>query len=418
MEKINSSIASCCLGNILEWYDFGLFAIFSSLFSQLFFNTKDSHLALIATLGIFTIGFISRPIGALIFGYLGDKKGRAKTIRLSILMISLPTLLIGILPTYQHIGIAAPIFLLLIRIWQGISIGGEYGGNLIYLGETAPKKYRATVVSLASMGSNIGLLLATLVGMVTINFLSDDFLRSWGWRIPYFLSGFFSIIIYIFRLKIKETDIFENLKAKHQLSDNPIKTVVTKNIPQLLRTLGLVCMGSTFYYFCFIYLPLYLNKNLYFSMRDVATLQSVLITLMIILVPCAGLLCDKIGRRKMLLFNASLITVAIIPGFYLLQWSSMTFYVLAIFTIFSSLEQGTTPVALVENFPHPARYTGISLGYNLGNGFLGGTVPLVVEWLAYRTHFLLAPAFYISFCAAITLLVAFFFVPKRIPSSC
>lgn len=412
--KYLSSIASSSLGNILEWYDFGLFTIFSSLFSRLFFPTKDPHVSLIVTMGIFSVGFLCRPLGALIFGYIGDKYGRAKTLRLSILMISLPTLLIGCLPVYQQIGIFAPIFLMLIRIWQGISIGGEYSGNLIYLAETAPTKYRATFTSFASMGANIGIFLAALVGVISTTLLTDPILETWGWRIPYLISGIFCLFIYTFRLRIKETSVFDYLKQKKLLVQNPIKTVFKNNLPQLLRTLGLVCMGSTFYYFSFIYLPIFFTQNLGFSIHHISILMSCFIGLMIFLIPLAGYICDHLGRRKMLLFNSTLITLSVIPGFYFLQFNNFIVIsaILLIFTISSSLEQGTTSISVVENFPPPARYTGLSLGYNIGNGFLGGTVPIVCEWLLSKTEISIAPAFYIALCASITGLVVLFFVPE------
>lgn len=158
------SIIGSSIGNLLEWYDFGLFAIYSSLFSRLFFPTADPHVGLVMTFGVFAIGFLGRPIGAVLFGYLGDRQGRVKTLRLSILMISLPTLFIGFIPTYASIGIAAPILLVLIRMWQGISLGGEFSGNVIYLAETAPQSSRAMITSLASTGANLGILLAAVMG--------------------------------------------------------------------------------------------------------------------------------------------------------------------------------------------------------------------------------------------------------------
>jgi MHS family proline/betaine transporter-like MFS transporter len=412
--KYFSSIISSSLGNILEWYDFGLFAIFSSLFGHLFFPTENPQTALIATFSIFAVGFFCRPIGALIFGYLGDKYGRAKTLRLSILMISLPTLLLAILPTYQQAGILAPVLLTIIRIWQGISIGGEYSGNLIYLAETSPPPYRATFTSFASTGANVGILLAALVGMLCSQVFTDAALHAWGWRTPYLISGLFCLFMYKYRLRLQETLIFYYMQRKKLLAANPIKIAINNNFPQILRTIGLVCMGSTFYYFCFIYLPIYLTNNLHLSLATTSLLITIAMGTMIILVPCAGYLCDKFGRRKMLLFNAMLITAIVIPGFYLLHSTHLLFIgcVLGIFTIASSLEQGATSVAVVENFPLPARYTGLSFGYNLGNGFLGGSVPVVCGWLAAHTGMIMAPAFYIALCAVITGCVVFFFVPE------
>ncbi len=412
MKKIFSSIASSSLGNILEWYDFGLFTIFSALFGRLFFPSENQHTALIATISIFAVGFLCRPIGALLFGYMGDRKGRARTLRLSVLMISVPTLLIGCLPTYQQIGLLAPVLLTLTRVWQGISIGGEYSGNLIYLAESAPHDYRATVTSFASIGANLGVLLAAIVGIIIAKVFPEEALTTWGWRVPYLLSGILCILIYMFRLRLRETNVFEYLKDHQKLAHNPIKIALEKNYWEILRTLGLVCFGSTYYYFCFVYIPIFLRENLQFSVSQVSVIMTFLITCMLFLVPGAGWICDKLGRRKMLLFNAILTACIVIPGFYFLQKTNVALIIviLSIFTIASSLEQGTTCIAVVENFPPPARYTGLSLGYNIGNGFLGGTVPILCAWLiAYSA---IAPAIYIACCAAVTALVVYFFVPE------
>lgn len=407
-------IANVALGNILEWYDFGLFALFSSLFSQLFFPTEDPHTAILATISIFTIGFLCRPIGALMFGYMGDKYGRAKTLRLSILMITLPTLLIGFLPTYKQLGFAAPILLTLVRICQGISIGGEYSGNIIYLAETAPSQYRASFTSIASIGANIGILLATLAGILVSQVFTDPLLHTWGWRIPYIISGLFSLIIYRYRLNISETAVFNYLKQEHLLTKNPISTVFKSNMPELTKTIGLVCMGSTFYYFCFMYIPIYLTQERAFSVQKISLLMSLMIGLMIIIVPFAGYLCDHLGRKKMLLVVASLISLMVIPGFYFLQHyhAYLVIFVILAFTLVSSLEQGATSATVVENFPPPARYTGIALGYNIGNGFLGGTVPILCEWFISVTKMPLSPAVYIAFCALTTGAVVLFFIPE------
>jgi MHS family proline/betaine transporter-like MFS transporter len=407
------SVLSSSIGNIIEWYDFGLFAMYSSVFSQLFFPTKNPHAALIGTFMIFAIGFLCRPLGAIFFGILGDTKGRVTTLRLSILMISLPTLLIGCLPTFESVGIIAPILLMLIRAWQGISIGGEYSGNIIYLAETAPNAYRATITSLASVGANLGILLATVVGALTHFYFSDALFNSWGWRIPYLLSGIVSLIIYFVRMQMVESKVYERLKQEHKLARNPVKIVFKDNLPQLFRTIGLVCMGTTFYYFSFIFIPVFFFKN-QFSFVEISVGMSLILTPMLFLTPLAGRLCDAVGRRKMLLFNAFFVMLIVIPGFYFIQshYLPAICLTLSIFVIASSLEQGTTSIAVVENFPPTARYTGLSLGYNLGNGILGGTVPLVSEYLVRETHFTLAPAIYIALCAAVTGIVVVFFVKE------
>lgn len=403
------SIISCSLGNLLEWYDFGLFVVFSSLFNRLFFPTSAPQTAYLATLSVFAIGFFCRPIGAIIFGYLGDKYGRAITLRLSILMILLPTLFIGLIPTWEQAGVAAPIMLIIIRMLQGISIGGEYSGNLLYLVETSPSRYRATFTALAATSANTGILLATLVGMLTSSLMSEATLQSWGWRVPYLLSGILCLVIYRFRLRIHETPAFHYLQKHHLLTSNPLKTLLTTYKADLFRTMGLMCMGSTFYYFCFIYVPFYLTNQLKYSIETISLMISLILGMMIVLVPVAGWICDKMGRRKMFLMNATLIMLVTIPGFYLLHANHfwLVIAVLIIFMIASSLEQGATSITAIEHISLPVRYSGISLGYNLVNGILGGTVPMICGWLQLRFVWTVAPPLYIVFCAGITWLVVY-----------
>jgi MFS transporter, MHS family, proline/betaine transporter len=408
------SIIKSSIGNSLEWYDFGLFTIFSSIFSRLFFPSQHPEVSLIATFSVFTVGFICRPLGALIFGFIGDTYGRAKTLKISMIMIAIPTFMIALIPSYQTIGILAPIFLVIIRICQGISIGGEYSGNLIYLAESAPKNYRATITSFATASANIGILAATLVGMLLSYTLDEQTLFAYGWRIPYFISGLICFYIFYTRLNIAETKTFNDLKGKKLLVKNPIKAVFKYNSNEILKTIGLVCMGSTFYFYCFVYIPIYLSNNLHYSIAKISSLMSILTALMIILVPLAGWLCDKLGRRKMFLLNVSLVVIFTIPGFYFLQ--AKDFFLIAMillgYTIVSSLEQGVTAVTAIEHFPSQTRYSGIAIGYNLGNGLLGGTVPFICEWLVLKTNYNLAPAIYIALCGLVTGIVVYFCVTE------
>jgi MHS family proline/betaine transporter-like MFS transporter len=249
------------------------------------------------------------------------------------------------------------------------------------------------------------------MGAAAHYFFSEDTFKNWGWRIPYLLGGLFSLFIYYTRLQMQETQVFEHLKHNQLLVRNPMKTVFKKNLPHLLRTVGLTCMGTTFYCFAFIYLPMSFFKE-QFSFTQVSGLMMLLLMAMTILVPIAGRICDAVGRRKMLLFNACFVTLIIIPGFYAAQMHNLPILILALilFAIASSLEQGATLVTVVENYPSVARYTGLSLGYNIGNGILGGTIPIVSEYLLAKTHLSFAPAIYVTAWAAVTVLVVLFFV--------
>lgn len=210
-------------------------------------------------------------------------------------------------------------------------------------------------------------------------------------------------------MNIEETKTFDYLKTHELLVKNPIKNVFQYHFFDLVRIFGLICMGSTFYYFSFMYIPFLLKQELHYSFSSISQLETVCMIVMIVLVPIAGFVSDKVGRYTMLLFNALFIILITIPCFYLIHYSGslLTILALTFLTLASSLEQGTTPAVLIENFPASTRYTGVSLGYNIGNGLLGGSLPLVCGWLANTTHLIIAPAFYIVFCAMITATFAF-----------
>jgi MFS transporter, MHS family, proline/betaine transporter len=409
--KIKSIIAAS-FGNILEWYDFALFTAYASVLAKLFFPETDRYAGTLAIFGIFAAGFICRPLGAIVFGHFGDKLGRLKTLRASILCIAIPTLLIGCLPTYSSIGLWAAVLLVILRLFQGLCLGGEYTGIIIYLTEMAPDKHRGFLASFAGTGANLGILLATLMVGTLATVTSPAVIQDWAWRVPFLLGGVLGLLVYFLRLGLKETQVFEHLAQNAQLATLPIREVLQKAPWQVLRIVGLVCMGSTFYYLCFVYLTTYLTEISRLSQQHAAQLQSFFILLMLLLVPLCGILADRIGRRRMFLWIIALIMLTVAPGFYLLSTGHLPFILvtLAVFSLISSMEQGTTSATVVENFPARLRYTGIALGYNFGNALFGGTAPLIAAWLMKATNNPISPAFYLMFAASITLVIVLFYL--------
>jgi MHS family proline/betaine transporter-like MFS transporter len=296
------SIIAASFGNILEWYDFALFTAYASIFATLFFPKVDHYAATIAVFGIFAAGFICRPLGAIIFGHFGDRLGRIKTLRASVLCISIPTLLIGCLPTYDFIGLWAAVLLTVLRLFQGICLGGEYTGIIIYLTEMAPDKHRGFFASFAGTGANIGILVATGIVALLAAFMSMADIQAWGWRLPFILAGVLGVMVYFFRLGLAETRVFEKMAEKAEIVKVPLREVFQQAPWHVLRIVGLVAAGSTFYYVCFVYLSTYLTQISKLTQQHAAQLQSFFVLLMLLLVPLAGIVCDKVGRKRMYLW--------------------------------------------------------------------------------------------------------------------
>lgn len=372
-----------------------------------FFPQASSGNATIEALTVFAAGFLCRPLGGIFFGYFGDTRGRAKTLRISILIITLSTFLVGVIPSYEEIGLTAPILFILLRLIQGVSIGGEYTGVMIYLAESAPRNKRGLTTSFAAIGANLGFLLATVTLMLLHLFFSEEAITDWAWRLPFLLIGLPGSLIIYYRFKLAETPVYSQLQKKHRLESIPFIAAIKFAPYQLLKILGLTCMGSTFYYVFFGYMPTYLEHYIGFSLADALTIESAMLVVMLFTVPLAGMCGDYFTRKKMLIITAIAIILFVLPCFYLLQSKSifLTLLSLGIATILSSLEQGNTLTAVVENCPENVRYSGIAFSYNLGNALFGGSTPLIVTLLTEKTG-LITPAYYLIFMAGITLITA------------
>lgn len=395
------------LGNTLEWFDFGLFIFFAPIIGEKFFPSDNPWMATLAALSVFAAGFICRPLGGILFGHAGDTVGRATPLRYSILMITITTLFIGLLPTTQTIGILAPVLFILLRLIQGISVGGEYSGVMIYLAESAPDHRRGLVTSFGAIGANIGFLAATLVLMLLNSLFTKQVIIDWAWRLPFILIGLPGFLILYYRFKLIETPAFRYLQTTHHLERKPLLTALRYAPTSLLKILGLTCMSSTVYYVFFGFMPTYLMLYIGMDDRTAFIIQSVCLVMMLFLVPLAAMCGDRFGRKRMLMLTAILVMVLSIPCFYLIQLHSLSavVFALTIATLLSSSDQGNSLSAVVENCPANVRYSGIAFSYNLGMAIFGGTAPLIVVLLTQKIS-IMAPAYYLVIMAAITLIAA------------
>lgn len=399
-------LSASSMGNILEWFDFGLYIYLAPLLSRHFFPAASVQKTTLEVLTVFSAGFICRPLGGIFFGFLGDRFGRALSLRLSILMITLTMILIGCLPSFQTCGLVATVLFVFLRVCQGLSVGGEYAAIMIYLAESAPHHRRGFFTSFAAVAANLGFLLASLsVLLLNENFSSAE-MEAWAWRIPFLSAGLIGFLLFIHRLRLIETPVFQALLTRKAIPTWPLIVAFIKAPRQLLQILGLSCMGGVFYYVFFGYMPTYLSENIGVPLSHAFTVQSIFLVAMLFIVPFAGALGDRFGRRKLLIITAMGIIITAIPSFYLLQIHSYFLLILVFFvaTILSSIEQGNTLITVVENCPADVRASGVSFTYNVGMALFGGTAPLIVAILVSKINSY-APAYYLMAAAVLTLMV-------------
>lgn len=394
-------LSACSAGNILEWLDFGLFIYLAPILGQHFFASHGQS-ATLEVLAVFAIGFICRPLGSILFGFLGDRYGRVFSLRLSILSITLTMVIMGCLPSYHTIGTLATVLFIGLRLCQGLSVGGEYSAAMIYLTESAPPHRRGFVTSFAAVGANIGFLLASVMALFLQCDVASDAIKNFAWRLPFLTAGALGLLIFFYRLRLLETPTYQRLAAQKAFVAWPLSAALKKAPWRLLQIFGLSCMGAVLYYVFFGYMPTYLNNNHGVPLSQALILQAIFLILMLVLVPCAGWLGDRFGRRRMLMLTAIGILVTAWPCFYGLQghgWLALL-SVFSVATLLSSLEQGNTLTTVVENCPADVRVSGVAFAYNSGMALFGGTAPWLVAHFSHVNTYM--PAYYLMAAALVT----------------
>lgn len=407
-----SSIFAAVSGNIIEWYDFSLYIFLAPVIAHHFFPDQNQMNAMLSTFLIFALGFFIRPLGSVIFGHLGDRIGRSTTLKISILLISVPTMLIGFLPTYQTWGIYAGITLAVLRLLQGICIGGEFAGSMIYLTEMAPANKRALMSSMANNGSNFGILCATLISAFISSIISEADFYAYGWRIPFLLGGTLGLIGLWFRRDIQETPVFQALSAEKKLVKMPLIDVLKNHKTDIFRIFLLLVMSAAGSYVLLEFMSTYLNQYFGFTLRTALQVQSMYNLLTFLLVIIAAKCADRVGRRPMLLISALGYVVLSVPCFYLLKITGNAIWLLPLVILYC-IEQATTPVTMVELHSPNARYTGISIGYNMTMAVVAGTAPMLNTWLIGTFNDPLMIAYYLTGAALISLSVIIAGLPKK-----
>jgi MHS family proline/betaine transporter-like MFS transporter len=379
-------VISGMLGNGLEWYDYALYGHMAIVFSQLFFPAGDAGKNLILTLLIFASGFVSRPLGAVIFGRIGDKYGRKKALTASMILMAVPTGCIGLLPTYEQIGMAAPVLLTLIRILQGLSLGGAYSGSISYVVEHAPADQRAVVGSVIKLSLVIGFLFGSIVSTVVSMALPTEDFMSWGWRLPFFLGVGIGFVGFYIRNHGEESPVYEQAKKDGTLSQSPVKDAFMKHPLKMLQAFMAYIFVTIPFYVIAIYMIAYTKRHLGLSEDDALLINSLAMATMLITIFPAAHLADRIGRRPTLLIAIVAMLALAYPAFQLMQSGQFMDVLMgqAILAAILGWYLGPIPAMLVEVFPTSIRYTGMSMAYNLC-AILGGFTPSVAEWMIRET---------------------------------
>lgn len=405
------AVVAAVIGNFIEWYDFTIYGYLAVVIAPLFFPSEDRLVSLMATFAVFGVAFVMRPIGALFFGNIGDRIGRRNTLAAIILITSGATFCIGLIPSYETIGILAPLLLVLARVVQGFAVGGEYGGATAFMVEYAPEDKRGIYGSwqFVTQGGSLiaGLLIVT--GLTTA--LSEEALFSWAWRVPFLVALPLGLIGLYMRLRLDDTPAFQSVQERQEVERTPLMGSLRHHGKDLLKVVGLTWLLTGLTYLL-IFMPTYLSEELDVPLSSAYTAVILGTAAYCVTVLVAALLSDRIGRRKPFLLAAPVVAViAVVPIFLLIQTANFAAITLALVIVGMILgsSAGVYAAATCEVFPTNVRYSSLSLGYSVAVSIFGGTTPLIFTALLAATGNPISPAFYLIAAALAGIVAALTF---------
>lgn len=382
------------IGNVLEWYDFILYAYFMTTFAKLYFPEEDQFISLLVLYSTFASGFLMRPLGAILFGYIGDKIGRKTALYYSIIMMSLTSFLMSIIPTHQAWGIYASIFFVLVRLIQGLAVGGEYSGAATYLIESAPQNRKTFFGSFALASAYCGFVLSSLVGIILSHIFSSESLNSYGWRFGFVFGGLIGLIGFYVRSRFRDTKEFECEIIKKHVQNHPLKELYINNWRNLLIAVAVGMFPAGLCYMVFVYFSNFLELHGNFTFGYISNMNLVMMILVVVFIPVVAYLADRFFSRKFLMW-AGLVLTAIfcLPLMHLLI--SFPMKILLVFGFLDILFEANLLAEIASYFPVNCRYSAIAITLNLTNGIAGGIAPLTALFLIHTTGILISPMFYI-----------------------
>jgi len=404
------------IGVSVEWYDYAVYGVLAPVIADRFFAPGDRPAALLATFGIFALSFLVRPLGSVYFGSIGDRFGRQKVTAVVVLLMSVATGLIGVLPTYETLGIGAPILLLLLRMVQGMSAGGEMGApTMLY--EYSPPGRRGLIFGLFNLSSYVSSLAALGITAALTTALGTDGMADWGWRLPFLLAFPLGLVGLYLRTQVQESPVFRALAKRGEVRSRPVRNMFASQRRALVAYFAMIMINAVAFYVLNTYLPTYLSENAGIP-RGTALWASSLISLtMIAIQPLYGMLSDRIGRKPVFLGAVAGLFVLSVPAFFVAGAGGFAMVYLGelLFVLAAAPTSALSAVVGLELFPPGVRYSGVAIGYNLAYAVFGGTAPYVSSWLLEATGSRLAPPMYIMAVAVVSFLVLLRVLPETAP---
>lgn len=403
------------VGSFVEWYDYGIYGLLATYLAINIMGGAEVGALFLTNIG-FLVSFIARPFGSVICGYLGDRLGRRTLLAALLILISAATACIGLIPSHEVIGIAAPIILILMRVLQGFSAGGEVAGAMAFVGEYAHNATRNFSMSFIAVGSFLALMFGSVFSAVLITALGDATMEAWGWRIPFLLAAPLGYIGFYIRRKMEETPHFEALRERNSVARNPLKRVFTskKTVAAIVLTIFLPALNGPGYYLLFAYMPTYLKTSLgeghNFTMLQALVVTACSLVAIVISIPLMARLSDRIGRKKVLAFSAIAVVIAAYPAFTLITTGQLGLAIIAtiIMAIAFSGHAAVIHTVLTEMFPTTVRYSAYSIGFSISTIIFGGSAPLIMTEIIKATGNSMVPAFAAIITALITLVALIF----------
>jgi MFS transporter, MHS family, proline/betaine transporter len=407
MKKAKSVFLSAVSGNILEYYDFTVYSVFAAIIGRTFFPGDSEFLQIISSLAVFAVGFVTRPIGGIVFGYIGDRYGRRISLIISMLGMTIPTFIIGLIPSYNDIGIYAPLTLIVMRLVQGLCISGEGAGAAIFILEHHQNLKPGLTAGIVH-GSNIaGTLIASFIGIMIERYF---FHVSFAWRFAFLLGGVMGIVGFYLRLRVSETPIFQELARQKKNLKAPLVHVIRTAWRSMFLTFCMGAVASSVLYLVKTYVNVFYHNVMHLDNTTALIYLSYASFVSMLAMPLFGGIADIIGKLKMVAIASSSILILALPTLLLMSSTNQLYQIFAL-TVLGTLGgaiSGSAYIFIISIFTPEQKFSGVAFSYNLGIALFGGTSPIISRILVEHTGLFYAPAFYIMCTSSIFLFIIYF----------